>query len=71
MQVYNGTVDYKYFDPLASIYRTNSVSVPIDNDVLANGASFSQILSQFDDIMANVTTANLKNIISPEPVDSE
>ena len=71
MQVYNGTVDYKYFDPLKSIYRTNSVSVPIDNDVLANGASFSQILSQFDDIMANVTTANLKNIISPEPVDSE
>ena len=71
MQAYNGTVDYKYFDPLASIYRTTSISVPIDNDVLRNGASFSQLLNNFDAIMADVTTANLKNIISPEPVDSE
>lgn len=71
MQAYTGTVDYKYFDPLKSIYRTNSVSVPIDNDVVANGASFSQILNQFDGIMDNVTSANLKNILSPELADAE
>ena len=71
MQAYNGTLDYKYFDPLASIYRTTSVSVPIDNDVLANGASFSQLLSQFDAFMADVTSENIKHILSPELADAE
>jgi hypothetical protein len=71
MQAYTGTVDYKRFDPLANVYRNTSISVPIDNDVLRNGASFSQILNQFDAIMAEVTATNIKNTISPEQVDSE
>lgn len=71
MQAYTGTVDYKRFDPLANVYRNTSISVPIDNDVLRNGAAFSQILNQFDAIMAEVTATNIKNTISPEQVDSE
>jgi hypothetical protein len=71
MQAYTGTVDYKRFDPLANVYRNTNISVPIDNDVLRNGAAFSQILNQFDAIMAEVTATNIKNTISPEQVDSE
>jgi hypothetical protein len=71
MQAYTGTVDYKRFDPLANVYRNTSISVPIDNDVLRNGAAFSQILNQFDAIMAEVTATNIKNTISPEQIDSE
>jgi len=71
MQAYTGTVDYKRFDPIANVYRNNSISVPIENDVVANGASFSQLLNNFDDIMANVTSTNIENILSPELADSE
>lgn len=71
MQAYTGTVDYKRFDPLGNVYRNTSISVPIDYDVVQNGASFSQLLNQFDAIMADVTSTNIKNILSPELADSE
>lgn len=71
MQAYTGTVDYKRFDPITNLYRNNSISVPIENDVVANGASFSQLLNNFDDIMANVTSTNIENILSPELADAE
>lgn len=71
MQAYTATIDYKSFNPLANVYRNNSISVPIDNDVVANGASFSQLLNNFDDIMANVTSTNIQNILSPELADAE
>jgi len=67
-QGYTATVDYRFFDPIKQVYKTNTVTNPVSGNVVTNGAQFSQLLRQYDDMMDQVTMANIKAIISPESV---
>jgi hypothetical protein len=67
-QGYTATVDYRFFDPIKQVYKTNTVTNPVLGNVVTNGAQFSQLLRQYDDMMDQVTMANIKAIISPESV---
>ena len=69
--VYNGytaTVDYRFFDPIKQVYKTNTFTNPVSGNVITNGAQFTQLLREYDDMMNDVTIANIKAIISPESV---
>ena len=69
--VYNGytaTVDYRFFDPIKQVYKTSTVTNPVSGNVVTNGAQFTQLLREYDDMMNDVTIANIKAIISPESV---
>jgi hypothetical protein len=71
MQAYQGTVNYRYFNPRTNTYSKTKVSIPINQDVITNGAKFSQILREFDSIMENVTASNINYIFNSQLVDSE
>jgi hypothetical protein len=67
-QGYTATVDYTFFDPIKQVYKTNTITNPVLGNVVTNGAQFSQLLRQYDDMMDQVTMTNIKAIISPESV---
>lgn len=67
-QGYTATVDYRFFDPIKQVYKTNTITNPVSGNVITNGAQFTQLLREYDDMMNNVTMANIKAIISPESV---